>query len=392
MSVLTSTARTNSGWRPGTAQSRYSGICSQQTAGSAARARPMAPATWRRSEMSGPILVLLICLLAWPARALAGPKVDVVTLRNGDRITCEINELQRGVLSVSTDALDKVAIHWGEVVAVTSPRDFEVTLDTGARLHGPVAASTVAETVSVTPAAGASAVVPLMTIAGLVPIGRSLWSRMDGNVDVGFSFAQANLETHWTFNGGAKYRGRTWELSSSIASQLTAREDADQTSRNTVSMFGNRLFEGQWFANVLGQLQQNEELDLDLRTVGGGGVGRYLRRSSHLTFAALGGLVYTRERFVGESTDNSAEVAVGGQLDAYTTRNNDFTLSNSVVSYFAVTGRARTRVELQTAWRHEFLSDFYWSLNVLESFDSSPPSEEAKKNDFSVSLAIGWKF
>jgi len=195
-----------------------------------------------------------------------------------------------------------------------------------------------------------------------------------------------------TFNGGASYRGRTWELSFTAASQLTAREDAAQTSRNTVSLFGNRLFEDRWFASVLGQIQENEELDLDLRTVGGGGVGRFLRRSTHVTLATYGGLVYTRERFVGEPTDNSAEIAAGGQFDAFTTRSNDFTLTNTVVAYFAVTGRARTRVELQTAWRHEFLSDFYWSLNALESFDSSPPSETAKKNDFSVSLALGWKF
>jgi Protein of unknown function, DUF481 len=342
--------------------------------------------------MSGPTLAVLIGLVLAPATAFAGPKVDLVQLRNGDRITCEINELQRGVLSVSTDPLDKVSVHWGEVRALTSPREFEVTLETGDRLYGSLVASTSPDTVVVTPVVGAPEVVPLATIVELVPIGRSLWSRMDGNVDVGFSFAQANLETHWTFNGGAKYRGRTWELSSTIASQLTAREDADQTSRNTVSLFGNRLFDSQWFASVIGQIQENEELDLDLRTVGGGGAGRYLRRSSHITLAAYGGLVYTRERFVGESTDNSAEVAVGGQLDAYTTRSNDFTLTNTIVSYFAVTGRARTRLELQTAWRHEFLSDFYWSLNALESFDSSPPSEEAKKNDFSISLAIGWKF
>jgi hypothetical protein len=342
--------------------------------------------------MSGPVLAVLICLMAWPNRAFAGPKLDVVLLRNGDRVTCEINELQRGILSVSTDPLDKVSVHWGEVRALTSPREFEVSLETGERLYGSLVASTSPDTVVVTPAVGTPEVVPLMAIVGLVPIGRSLWSRMDGNVDVGFSFAQANLETHWTFNGGAKYRGRTWELSSTIASQLTAREDADQTSRNTLSLFGNRLFDNQWFASIIGQVQENEELDLDLRTVGGGGVGRYLRRSQHVTLGTYGGLVYTRERFVGEPTDNSAEVAVGGQLDVFTTRSNDFSLTNSVVSYFAVTGRARSRVELQTAWRHEFLSDFYWSLNALESFDSSPPVETAKKNDFSVSLAIGWKF
>ena len=52
----------------------------------------------------------------------------------------------------------------------------------------------------------------------------------------------------------------------------------------------------------------------------------------------------------------------------------------------------RTRLELQSAWRHEFLKDFYWSLNGVESFDSDPPDSQTKKNDFSLSLAVGWKF
>jgi hypothetical protein len=56
-----------------------------------------------------------------------------------------------------------------------------------------------------------------------------------------------------------------------------------------------------------------------------------------------------------------------------------------------VSGRARTRIELQSAWRQEFLADFYWSLNGFESFDSDPPADE-KHNDSGVSFTIGWKF
>jgi hypothetical protein len=62
-----------------------------------------------------------------------------------------------------------------------------------------------------------------------------------------------------------------------------------------------------------------------------------------------------------------------------------------VVSYFNVSGRARIRLELQSAWRHEFLKDFYWSLNGFESFDGDPPADK-KTNDSGISIALGWKF
>ncbi len=228
----------------------------------------------------------------------------------------------------------------------------------------------------------------MVEVISLVPIGRSLWKRIDGGVDVGFSFAQANLETHWTLNGNATYRSRQWLLSSSLASQLTAREDADKTSRNTLSLSGNRLYDSLWFATVFSQVQQNEELDLQLRTVGGGGVGKVLSQTSKRSITAFVGEVYTRERFVDQPVDNSAEFAVGGQVNFFSAASNDFSLHNAIVSYYTA---SRVRVELQSSWRHEFLSDFYWSLNGLESFDSKPHETE-KRNDFSVSFSIGWTF
>jgi hypothetical protein len=61
------------------------------------------------------------------------------------------------------------------------------------------------------------------------------------------------------------------------------------------------------------------------------------------------------------------------------------------VSYFNLSGRQRVRLELQSAWRYEFLKDFYWSLNGFDSFDSDPPADR-KTNDFGVSFSLGWKF
>ena len=77
-------------------------------------------------------------------------------------------------------------------------------------------------------------------------------------------------------------------------------------------------------------------------------------------------------------------------MDFFTPGNDDFKMTNSVISYFTL-GRTRVRVELQSAWRHEFFKDFYWSLNGFDSFDGDPPADQ-KRNDFGVSFTLGWKF
>jgi len=329
--------------------------------------------------------------LAWPARAGAAPKTDTVFLRNGDRVTCEIKRLEQAILSVSTDPLDSVSVHWGEVVGVSSPRVFEVTLASGDRYYGSLGRSGGAGDLVLSLGGGPDTTLKLADIIALVPIGSSFWKRIDGSMDVGFSFSQANLETHWTFNAGATYRSSKYRLASSVASQLTAREDADRTSRTTVSLTGSRLLPEHWLITLLSQLQQNEELQLNLRTVGGGAVGKILSQTNHRTLALYSGLVYTREQFVDEPVGNAAEIAVGGQFDFFTPNNDNFSLTNSVISYYSLSAAGRVRIEVQSAWRHEFLKDFYWSLNGVESFDSKPPDTQ-KGNDFSMSLSIGWKF
>ena len=329
--------------------------------------------------------------LTWPAQAGAAPKTDTVFLRNGDRLTCEIKRLEQARLSLSTDPLDSVSVHWGEVVAVNSPRVFEVTLASGARYYGGLGSAAGPGEVALSLGGGPVTTLKLVDIISLVPIGSNFWKRVDGSMDVGFSFAQANLETHWTFNAGATYRSSTYRLSSSVASQLTAREDADRTSRTTVSLTGSRLYPNLWLVTLLSQLQQNEELQLDLRTLGGGAVGKILSQTNHRTIALYSGLVYTREQFSEEPVGNAAEIAVGSQIDFFTPHNDNFSLTNSVISYDSLSSAGRVRIEAQSAWHHEFLKDFYVSLNGVESFDSDPP-ETQKKNDFSLSVSIGWKF
>jgi putative salt-induced outer membrane protein YdiY len=325
------------------------------------------------------------------ATAFAAPKVDVVVLKNGDHITCEIKTLNRGRLSIDTDAIDAADVYWGLVDRISSPRIFEVETSGGARFYGALVDVSSPRRIRVVPAAAPATELSLDDVVRMEPIEASFWQRIDGRVDLGFSFAKADLETRWTLNGEADYRGRQFLMKTTVASQLTARDNADSLSRNDVAVSGTRLVGRRWFALALGQVQENQELSLDLRSVVGGGGGRYFLQSNRATVRAYSGLVYTHEKFTDVDPQNSAEVAVGSDVNWFSARNNDVDMTMGVVSYYNVSGDARARFELQSALRVEFLSDFYFSLNGYDSYDSSPPAE-GTKNDFGVSLAVGWKF
>jgi hypothetical protein len=325
------------------------------------------------------------CAAVW-----AAPKTDVVNLRNGDRITCEIKKLERAKLTLSTDPMETVTVHWADVVSLVSRRQFEVELGSGAILYGWLDVGP-SRQVTLVGADGTPTLLDLNAIIRLTPIGGSLWARVDGNIDLGFSFTQADLETRWTLNSSATYRSPRYRLKGSLSSQLTIREDVDRLSRNTLTLSANRLLAERWFTIVMAQLQENEELSLQLRSLGGAGFGRDFSQTNSRLISAFAGLVATRERFTGEPADSLLEAVIGGSLDFFSPSNDDFTFSNGIVSYYNLGGRGRVRLEVQSSIRHEFLKDFYWSVNGFESFDSSPPADE-KGNDAGVSIALGWSF
>jgi hypothetical protein len=349
------------------------------------------PAGWSWPEI--PDLAAGIFLL-WGALCCARPaaaadKVDVITFKNGDRITCEIKKLDRGALEISTDPLGPVSVHWGEVIELASPRGFDVQVSAGYQYYGALRA--VAAGQIVVTDGGSEVTLNLADIIRLTPIGSNVWNRMDGSIDAGASFTQANLETHLTTNASAAYRGRRNFLSATYGSNVTTREDADRTFRSNLNLTGRRLFDGRWFATTWGVVEQNDELSLDLRLVGAGGFGREVVHTNHRQWAMFTGLAYTHEQFSGEPSDESLEAAVGGRLDFFTPNNDDFDFTNQVISYFRLGGGGRVRVDFQSSYRHELFSDFYWSLNAFETFDGDPPEGE-KRNDFGVSFTLGYKF
>ena len=338
---------------------------------------------WRAAR-----LVLVLLCLAMPVHA--APKIDVVVLENGERVTCEIKVLERGRLEVSTDAFDTIRIYWGRIREIISPRQFEIERGGGERLYGSLVQAP-AKAIRLQLAGAAGIDVPLDDVVLLTPIEASFWQRLDGHVDLGFSFAKADLETRYTLNADADYRNRKYGGSLVLASQITEREDADRLARTSLTLTGSRDLGHRWSALLLGQVQQNEELSLDLRTVASGAIGRYLAQTVSTRLIVFGGAAYTRERFTGEPTGNLAELIFGGDWDWFTVRDNAVDVSTYAIGFYGLNGDSRARLEVQSAMRVEFLKDFYFSVNGYGSFDSSPP-EGRSGSDVGVSLALGWSF
>ena len=68
------------------------------------------------------------------APSWAHDKIDRVQLLNGDHLMGEIKRVERGILTYSTDSLDKVYIEWADIARLTSPYTYQVETSDGTRL------------------------------------------------------------------------------------------------------------------------------------------------------------------------------------------------------------------------------------------------------------------
>jgi len=334
-------------------------------------------------------LAFVLVLLCRAVPCLAAVKTDIVELSNGDRITCEVKKLERGKLTVKTDGIGTIAIEWDDIARVTSTANYDVELSSGERFFGSLVSSD-ARTILVAGAAGSQRLA-MATVIRISPLNGNIWRRLDGSIDAGFSFTEANVQTQWTFDTTVSYRSVRWLSTLAADSALTTREDADRQTRNTLTLESQRFLRPRWSGVGFTQFQQNEELSLDLRGVFGAGLQRVLSQSNRNVLSVIGGAAYTREQYAGGDDNSVAEAVAGLNWDFFTFDGRSTNLDVSARTFFALTGESRTRLELNTTFKSDIVGDLYWSINTFESYNSRPPAAQ-KTNDFGISAAVGWSF
>ena len=349
--------------------------------------RPTAPAT-------GVALVTL----AMCASPLAAQKTDVVTLQNGNEIIGEIKQLDRGRLEYSTDDMGTVNIEWDKIDMVTSVTTFEVELGSGERFFGTLPQG--APPGSIIVGAVDPDTLSMTSVVRITPMESSFVERLSGFVDVGFSYVLANRQTTLSGSGRVRYRGRRWGTTVEGSSYFQAQEQTETITRNDLSASLVRFIgERGWSALLFGSLEQNDELNLDLRSYLGVGGSRFAIRTNSSLLRISAGILLNRERFDDEvstpgedarflSTEGVVQVEWAmfrldsPKLDLLTTLN----VFPSISDAGRVRGDADLRVE------YEVISDFFLGVTVFVTGDSRPPSADATKRDFGSTISLGWSF
>ncbi len=234
------------------------------------RARTASRARPARFGAAG--LAAILSLL--PGTGAAREKTDVVVLVNGDHFTGEVVGMSRGRLDFKTDDAGRLSIEWLKVSEAQSDHIYEVELSSGKTYLGPLLAPGAPGTLHVGPEA-----IPIAEVVVITSVDAAFWARVRAYLDLGFTLAKSNSATTLSADGEFAYRGEKLGFSLSFDSYVQDDANSLAVARNSVLLTGTSYFIP-WKASVFTGMDQNDELDLQLRLSLGGGAAYAVLRNN----------------------------------------------------------------------------------------------------------------
>ncbi|MGI9258606.1 MAG: DUF481 domain-containing protein [Gammaproteobacteria bacterium] len=316
---------------------------------------------------------------------------DVVVFRNGDRLTGEVKLLERGRLSFDTDATGVIGIEWEDVAYLSSDQRFEMEDQDGQLYLGSVVNAEEPGQLRIV-TTGEVIDIPMLQVVLITPIEQTLIEQFDIDVDMGYSFTKASDLTRTNVGVDVEYRRERNGLRLTFDTVMTDEVD-DSTKRENLNFTYQRFLDDRWIALALLSMERNDQLGVDLRTIVGGGRGRYLRQTNSSLLAVYGGVVGTREEINGTiNTEDSVEGVAVVRADWFRFDEPELDISTQFAVFPSLSESGRVRSALDLSLRWEVVSDLFWGVTIYHNYDSDPRSIEADTSDYGVITSLGWSF
>jgi len=338
-------------------------------------------------KLSKFIIGVLFCFL-FAGQLLAAPsKIDTIYYQNGDRMTGEVKSMESNVLRFSTIAAKTIKILWNNLNKVHIKNPMRINLQNGKILYGRIYPGEEDGYCYVGDSASGGKHMRITDIVAMLPLKEKLLSRTRGTLSAGIDYTKATELFKFDFNGNIQYWSEksSWEASYNVVK--TTQKDVANTKRQNGGLQFNRILPNNWF--ILGNVsfETNSQLQLDLRTNIGSGVGKNLVYNNRKR-VYFGTSIFVNREFTQERVQNNIEGVLTGRYMMYILNSPEvsFNVKADVFPSFNEAGRIRSELDANLRW--EIFSDFYLKWTFYNSTDNKPLSGGAVKNDWGITLGL----
>ena len=230
--------------------------------------------------MSMRVAVLSFILFLSATPLFAREKTDVLVMKNGDHLTCEIKGLDSGRALCQLRLHPEYAI--GAVVESRLHRkQTAVPRQDRRRLrlyrhaeHRRGRGQAASEDRSHGSRRASSTLLPAKDVVRLAQTSDKFWQRFSGDLDSGIIYSKGNETTQYNLGARLAYLRERWSGSADYTSTLSSSSGSESAAtRNQLNLVGMRLLRwNNWFYTGLGSFLQSSEQDIRLQSNLGGGI------------------------------------------------------------------------------------------------------------------------
>jgi len=348
--------------------------------------------------MNARILVLsFICLLTPPL--LARDKTDVLVMKNGDRMTCEVKGLDKGTLYVSFDYVDgTVSVDWSKVAHLESQQFFIVKTEDGliyqGELRTPETAADQPVKIQVLENPEQENTVERSQIVQMVATSERFWERFSGELSFGVIYSKGNQSTQYSLGSQTVYVRERWNAQANFTSNLSNSAGSSASARNELDLGVRRLLpRNNWFYSGLGSFLQSSEQGITLQSTVGGGIGRYLKNTNAASIAVVGGAAWQstayQQSIVPLGRQNLAVGLIYADAKLFRFSKTNLDVVAALLPAFSDPGRVRFNTN--ASYYIKILSNLKWNISFYGNWDNRPP-RGFSGSDYGTSSGLSWTY
>jgi Protein of unknown function, DUF481 len=343
-------------------------------------------------------------VLLWLALFLAGPllareKSDVLIMKNGDRITCEIKGLAADTLNIRVDYILGISsVEWAKVDHVESRQLFIVKTQDGVVYSGTLSTPETSGgrpvKIQILEPSDTRVEVDKSQIIKMDQTSETVWQRFNGDIGLGVIYSKGNQSTQYNLSSSLNYPRERWSASAAYNSTLSSSAHTSPATRNELNLDVERLLRwNNWYYTGIADFLQSSQQGIQLQSSIGAGIGRYLVNGNRSTFSVVGGVVWQRinyqQMIVPSMTQNAASALIGTNVKLF--RFNRTNLSISATLLPAITESGRVHFNLNTSYYVKLWSNLDWNISFYGNWDNRPPPNFSG-SDYGSSSGVSWKF
>ena len=336
-------------------------------------------------------------LLALPLSAR--DKSDLLVMRNGDRLTCEIKSLDADTLSVSLDyAAGTVSIDWGKVDHVESKQLFLVKTQGGRVYSGSLTtpSSPGARPTKIEVASESSSKVELdkNRVIHIEETDLSFWRRFNGEIGLNSIYNKGNQSAQYNLSADAMYPRERWSASASYNSSFSSTNGTSAVTRNETQLEAQRLLRwNNWYYAGLVDFLQSSEQGIKLQSTFGGGIGRYFKNTNNTIITVAAGLAWQdvqyHQEIIQSPNQQVTSALIAARVNLFRFDKTNLVLSANLLPALSDPGRLHTNINASyyvKLWRN-----FTWNISFYGNWDNQPPPGFSG-SDYGTSSGITYKF